>query len=118
MEIKESSKKFYRVNYGREMPEDAEQVVNNALSCAKWFDNYVDAIKGTSDANVLDIETNEILEVYDVAMAPPDYGEKRYCANTDTEFLTIIAGFKFIDQHGNPLQMATVEGYEHKKYVW
>lgn len=118
MEIKESSRKFCRVNYGEEMPEDLERILKRALfHYAKWFENYEDAIKCAGEESVLGIK-NETVVVYEVTMAPPDYGEKRYCAKTDMEYLTRFAGFKYIDQYGNPLPSASIEGLEHIKDIW
>lgn len=116
--VTELSKKFYELNRGGKMHEEKIEYFNEALSQAEWYETYDEAFQAVKNYRVKAKEWHGI-DVCDIALAPPDYGAKRYCTHVNAELLVDIIGFKYLDEYGNPIPESEPNYYGTcRKNVW
>lgn len=117
--VKESSKKFYRINRGGELRVDQLRYFEECLSEAEWYETYDAAVQSVKEYYKGKPEEEFHPDVHDIALAPPDYGEKRYCTNVCVELLADIIGFRYLDEKGEPIPLSETIYYgSNVKDTW
>lgn len=111
MEIKPSSEKFYRINYGEDMDPWRKEVIEKTLTASRQFESHKEALEEYKEAT-----GHEYVSPDAIVLAPPDYGAKRYFVGSG-EILVNFAGFKFCDKKGHPIPLKNL-GYENIKETW